>query len=442
MFRVAIVGRPNVGKSTLFNRLTRTRKAIVGDEPGITRDRMYETAEWDNRLFELIDTGGMIPNEKEAIPEQIIEQARVAMKEADLILLIVDVRDGITPLDQALSSVVRSTGKEFLLVVNKVDSARVEEAALEFYRLGVDSYWPVSAEHKDGVSELIEEIVRRIPEAEPAAAESEETRVAIVGRPNVGKSSLLNRFVGEERSIVTDLPGTTRDAVDTLFNYKDRTYRLIDTAGIRRKGRTEMMAEKLSVIMARKSLERADVALLIIDATEGATALDATIGGYAHDAGASVILVVNKWDLVEKDAYTTIEMEKEYRDRLRFLEYAPMIFVSAKTGQRVAKILDLVETAQKSRKTRVPTAELNEFLGTEVQEAMLTSRGRESKFPLKYASQVGVSPPTFVIFPRGGKKLHFSTIRFLTNQLRERYGFFAAPIRIVQRLRKREEARR
>ena len=202
------------------------------------------------------------------------------------------------------------------------------------------------------------------------------------------------------------------------------------------------MAEKLSVIMARKSLERADVALLLIDAVEGATALDATIGGYAHDAGASVILVVNKWDLVERDAYTTIELEREFRDRLRFLEYAPMIFVSAKTGQRVAKILDLVETAQGGRKTRVPTAELNEFLGTEVQEAMLTSRGRQSKFPLKYASQVGVSPPTFVIFPRGGKKLHFSTIRFLTNQLRERYGFFAAPIRIVQRLRKRDDARR
>ncbi len=441
MFRVAIVGRPNVGKSTLFNRLTRTRKAIVGDEPGITRDRMYETAEWDNRAFELIDTGGMIPNEKDAIPEQILEQARVAMKEADLILFIVDVRDGITPLDEALNALVRATGKEYLLVVNKADSLRAEEGAVEFYNLGVDAYWPISAEHKDGVSELIEEIVRRVPESETPADRSQEIRVSIVGRPNVGKSSLLNRFVGEERSIVTDVPGTTRDAVDTLFTHKDRTYRLIDTAGIRRKGKTELMAEKLSVIMARKSLERTDIALLIIDAVEGATALDATIGGYAHEAGASVILVVNKWDLVERDAYTAIQMEEEFRDRLKFLEYAPMIFVSAKTGQRVAKILDLVEQAHESRQTRVPTAELNEFLGTEVQEALATG-GRESKFPLKYASQVGVAPPSFVVFPRGGKKLHFSTIRFLTNQLRERYGFFATPIRIIQRIRKREEARR
>lgn len=442
MFRVAIVGRPNVGKSTLFNRLTRTRKAIVGDEPGITRDRMYQTAEWDSRVFELIDTGGMIPNEKDAIPEQILEQARVAMKEADLILFIVDVRDGITPLDQALNSLVRATGKDYLLVVNKVDSLRAEEGALEFYGLGVDAYWPISAEHKDGVSELIEEIVRRVPESETAPAASQEVRVSIVGRPNVGKSSLLNRFVGEERAIVTDVPGTTRDAVDTLFTYKDRTYRLIDTAGIRRKGKTELMAEKMSVVMARKSLEHTDVALLVIDAVEGATALDATIGGYAHDAGASVILIVNKWDLVERDAYTSIEMEKEFRDRLKFLDYAPMIFVSAKTGQRVAKILDLIDQAQESRQTRVPTAELNEFLGTEVQTAMMSAAGRESKFPLKYASQVGVGPPSFVIFPRGGKKLHFSTIRFLTNQLRERYGFFATPIRIIQRIRKRDEARR
>jgi GTP-binding protein len=443
MFRVAIVGRPNVGKSSLFNRLTRSRKAIVGDEPGITRDRLYEVASWDNKRFQVIDTGGMLPGDSDVIPEQILEQARAAMAEADLILFVVDVRDGITPLDEALNALIRSTGKEYLVVVNKVDAPRLEDEALEFYSLGAERLYPISAEHKDGVSELIEDILARLPEDEETGAEArEEIRVAIIGRPNVGKSSLVNRLLGQERVIVTDIPGTTRDAIDSELEVEGRRFRLIDTAGIRRKGKTELMAEKLSVIMARRNLERADVALLLIDAEEGATSLDATIGGYAQDAGVSVIIVVNKWDLIERDAYTSIQLEEEFRTKMRFLEYAPMMFVSAKTGLRVAKLLDWVARAHQARQLRVPTAELNEFLGTEVAPNLMASRGRKAKFPLKYAAQVGIAPPSFVVFVRGGEKLHFSTERFLVNQLREKYEFYATPIRIMQRLGEGRKAKR
>ena len=288
MYRVAIVGRPNVGKSTLFNRLTRKRKAIVGDEPGITRDRLFEIAQWDDKHFEVIDTGGLIPDQKEIIPERILQQAEIAMEEADLILFVVDVRQGISPLDESLNALLRSRGKEFLLVVNKVDVPQIEPEVAQFYALGGETLYPVSAEHKLGVSLLVDEILQRIPESAELSRE-EEIRVAIIGRPNVGKSSLLNRFLGQERAIVTDLPGTTRDSVDSVLRFEDQTFRLIDTAGIRRKGKTELEAEKLCVVMARKSLERADVVLLVIDATEGATKLDATIGGYAHDAGRSII---------------------------------------------------------------------------------------------------------------------------------------------------------
>jgi GTPase len=436
MFRVAIVGRPNVGKSRIFNRLTMTRKAIVGDQPGITRDRMYETAAWDEKRFEVVDTGGIIPDDREKIPEQVLRQAEIAMDEADLVLFVVDVRDGITPLDEAVNGLLRSRGKDYFLVVNKVDVPGLEDEALQFYALGVEEIYPISAEHREGVAPLVEAILERIPDVE-TAPEQEEIRVAIIGRPNVGKSSLLNRLIGRERSIVTDLPGTTRDAIDTLLQSGETTFRLVDTAGIRRKGKTEEMAEKLSVIMARKSLERADVVLLVIDAVEGATKLDANIGGYAHKAGKSIVIVVNKWDLVERDTYTSIEMEKEIRERMRFLDYAPMIFVSALSGQRVHKILELVKEAYQGRRLRVPTAELNQFFGEEVQPLLLSPSGGK-KFPLKYAAQFATAPPTFVLFTRGGGKLHFSTVRFLVNQLRGRYGFFATPIRIIQRSTRRK----
>ncbi|MFQ5929916.1 MAG: ribosome biogenesis GTPase Der [Acidobacteriota bacterium] len=435
MYRVAIIGRPNVGKSTLFNRLTGTRKAIVGNEPGITRDRLFEIAQWNGKRFEVIDTGGLIPDERETIPEKVLQQAEIAMEEADLLLFVVDVRDGITPLDQTLNSILRSRGKEYLVVVNKVDVPQLEQEALQFYALGVEILYFVSAEHEQGVSILVEEILRRVSDAGENSVE-EEIRVAIIGRPNVGKSSLLNRFLGKERAIVTELPGTTRDAVDSLLRFEDRSYRLIDTAGIRHKGKRDLKSERLSVVMARKNLERADVALLVVDAAEGPTKLDATIGGYAHKAGKSMIVVVNKWDLIGRDTHTAAGLEGEFRVRMRFLEYVPMIFVSAKTGQRVVKIFELVQEAYRAQLIRVATAELNQFLVTEVQP-LLMSPGSSRKFAIKYAAQVGVAPPTFVLFTRSSHKLHFSTQRFVVNRLREKYGFYATPIRILQRASKK-----
>lgn len=432
MYRVAIVGRPNVGKSTLFNRLTRKRKAIVGDEPGITRDRLFETAEWDGKYFEVIDTGGLIPRDKEIIPGMILEQAEIAMEEADRILFVVDVRSGIHPVDESLNALLRSRGKDYLLVVNKVDVPDVELDVAPFYGFGVKSLCPISAEHNQGISSLVEKVLEGISELDEPRAQ-EEIRVTIVGRPNVGKSSLLNCFIGKERAIVSGFPGTTRDAVDSLLQREGEAYRLIDTAGIRRKGKTVLKTEKMCVVMARKNIQRADVVLLLIDATEGATNLDATIGGYAHEEGKSIIIVVNKWDLVARDTYTAIHLEEKFRLQMKFLDYAPMIFVSAKTGQRVDKILGFVREAYEARLARFPTAELNKFLAQDV-KPVSPSRG----FPIKYMAQVKVAPPTFVCFVRSSRKLHFSIQRFLVNRLREKYGFFATPVRLIQRHSRRK----
>ena len=302
---------------------------------------------------------------------------------------------------------------------------------VSFYAFGVETFYPISAEHNIGISALVEKILEGVPES-GASGDQEEIRVTIVGRPNVGKSSLLNRFLGQERVIVTDLPGTTRDAVDSLLQLEGQSYRLIDTAGIRRKGKTKLLTEKMCVVMARKSVERADVVLLVIDATEGATNLDATIGGYAHEEGKSIIIVVNKWDLVGRDTHTMVRLEKEYRLQMKYLGYAPMIFVSAKTGQRVTRILELVQDAYNARFFRFPTAELNKFLEQEVKPA-LPSQGSAKGFPIKYMVQVKGTPPTFVCFTRTSRKLHFSTQRFVVNRLREKCGFFATPIRLVLR---------
>jgi len=404
---------------------------LVGDEPGITRDRISQIVYWEGKQFELVDTGGIVPDETEQIPEQVFRQAEVAIEESQLILLLVDVRASLTPLDQELAALLTSKGKDFLLVVNKVDVAALEAGAYEFYRLGVDSLFPVSAEHKLGIDELVDEISQRIPDT-AGIIEENEIRVAIVGRPNVGKSSILNRLLGKDRVIVTDIPGTTRDSVDTMLSYQEQMYRLIDTAGIRRKGKTDLKAEKLSVVMARKNIERSDVVLLVIDAVEGATNLDATIGGYAHDAGKSLILVVNKWDLIEKDTFTAHQSESEFRLQMRFLDYAPMLFVSAKEGKRIFKTLQLSSQAYDARLERIPTAELNEFL-RKLRTPALTAPDDPRKSRLKYACQVGVAPPTFVLFTRGRRELHFSAVRFLSNRLREEYGFFATPIKVKQR---------
>lgn len=431
MFRVAIVGRPNVGKSTLFNRIIRSRKSLVGSEPGMTRDRISHRAEWDGKVFEVIDTGGIVPEEKGTLSELVFSQVEVALEEADLILFLVDARAGITPVDEEINALLRGKGREYLLVVNKVDVPAVEPEVYPFYRFGTSRLFPVSAEHAVGIGELLDSIAGRIPQSR-AVAEEAEIRVAVIGRPNVGKSSLVNRLLGQQRVIVSHVPGTTRDSVDSVLRYKAETFRLIDTAGIRRKGKTDQMAEKLSVVKARKNLEQAEVVLLVIDAVEGVTKLDATIGGYAHEAGKSIIVVVNKWDLVEKDHVTSIQLEKEIRRRMRFLNYAPLSFVSAATGLRVAPLLEIVRKTHQARRMRIATAELNEFLSRSVGPA-LAGPDHSSRSPLKYACQVSSSPPTIVIFLRGSRPLHFSRIRFLNNAIRQRYGFFATPIRILQR---------
>jgi GTP-binding protein len=435
---VVILGRPNVGKSTLFNRLTGSRRSIVGDEPGITRDRIYGAGEWRGREFRVVDTGGIIPDEKELIPANILRQARTALDEACLILLVVDARAGITPLDEELAALARSMRKPVFVAANKVDSPRLEADAMEFERWGMDEVFPLSAEHGTGVAELLDAALEIIPAREARGEERKEICLAVVGRPNVGKSSLVNRLIGEERVIVSPIPGTTRDAVDTEIAHDGALFRLIDTAGIRRKGKTELMAEKISVIMARRNLERADVAVLLIDAVEGPTALDANIAGYAHEAGASLILAVNKWDAIEKDTWTIQKYEQRLRDMMKFVDYAPIVFISAKTGQRVTRVLELARQAWEERNKRITTSELNRFFEENLQQPRAST---PSRYPLRvmYVTQSAVSPPTFLLFTssRSPKaKLHFSYERYVENRLREEFGFFATPIWIKQRRKK------
>lgn len=441
---VAIVGRPNVGKSTLFNRLIGQRRAIVGDEPGITRDRIYGEVEWAGSKFSLIDTGGIVPDDDAVIPANILKQAGRAIEESQLLIWVVDARRGITQLDEELASLLRGTGKPVLVAANKIDSSSLESESTEFYQFGFEDVYPVSAEQGIGVGELLDgavELLKVQPQGDTDETDAErELRLAIVGRPNVGKSSLLNRLLGEDRVIVSPVAGTTRDAIDTLLETEERKFRLIDTAGIRRKGKTDEMAEKLSVIMARKSLERADVAIVIVDAVEGVTALDANIAGYAVDAGCSIIIAVNKWDAVaDKETGTASEFERSLRDRMKFLEWAPVITISALTGQRVERILPLVVRADEARNRRVPTAQLNDFFERAVAQprggtAPSPARGGFSRLKVQYLTQVGIRPPTFVVFTSGGKAgLHFSYERYLLNRLREEFDFFATPLRIVEK---------
>ena len=433
---VVIIGRPNVGKSTLFNRICGRPKALVGNEPGMTRDRISGDAEWCGREFELVDTGGITLDQTETMAGLILEQARTAMNGACAILFIVDCRAGITPLDRELSQLLIQTGKPVLLVANKCDSSRHWNDAQEFYELGFPQVYPISAEHGLNIGDLLEELVKTFPGSQSAdLAVPPEIKVAIIGRPNVGKSTLLNRLLGEERAIVSSVPGTTRDAVDSLLVRHGRTYRFIDTAGIRKKSQTHLLAEKLSVIMARKNLKRSDIALVVLDASKGADSMDATIAGLAHEAGVSVILVVNKWDEIEKTTGTMKEYEAEVRDRVKYLGFAPILFVSAKTGQRIPKLFQLVDEVAQARKRRISTGELNAFL----QKAALHRAAIPSNQQVRihYVTQVGVSPPLFVLFTNRRGKLHFSLERYLINQIRERFGFLGTPIRIKQRMEAR-----
>jgi GTPase len=440
MFRVAIVGRPNVGKSTLFNRLCGSRRAIVGDEPGITRDRLYGTAEWLGRTFEVLDTGGLMPGVRDVIPAKILEQVETAIRESHLLLFVVDGRAGPTPADEQLLPILRRSGRQMWVVVNKVDSAGQEADTSPFYAFGAVEVFAVSAEHNRGIADLLDCIVPLVGDAVPTPApraepEPDEIAVAVVGRPNVGKSSLVNRLLGTERAIVSEIPGTTRDSVDTLLVREGRRYRIIDTAGIRRKGRTEERTEKISVIVARKSLEAADVALLLLDAEEGVTKLDAAIGGYAEESGCSVIIVVNKWDkLAEKETHTVEEYTETIRRRMKYLSYAPVITVSALTGQRVSRLFDMVSRADDGRRTRVATGVLNNMFVPDLQSEWRPDHPNQT-IDIRYITQVRGEPPTFILFNPSRKPLHFSTERFILNKLRERFGFYATPIRLRQRLK-------
>ncbi len=480
---IVIAGRPNVGKSTLFNRLTGTRRSIVTDEPGITRDRIYGTVSWNGRTAEIVDTGGIVPDEKAVIPREILRQARVAIDKAGLLILVVDARAGVTPLDAELARLLRQTGKPLFFAANKVDTQQQEAQAAAFYELG-KAVFPVSAEHGSGIDDLLDAAFETLGAAAtaegPAESIAKPVEVAIIGRPNVGKSTLLNRLAGEERAIVSAEPGTTRDSVDTDVIHAGRAYRFVDTAGIRRKGKTKLVAEKLAVVMARKSLERADVALLVVDASLGVTSSDATIASYAEQSGRSVIVVMNKWDLAVAAAREAAEQAKRsaagqkarehdsartktgirgnnrsgpfdagrllkdyeelVRAKLKFLSYAPIVFVSAKTGERAGKLYQWIDRVAAARQRRISTGELNRWLAGVDLERGTSPAGRRVK--IFYVTQASAAPPTFVLFTNQTQRLHFSYERFLENQLRARFDFTGAPIRFLQRLKERRRGRR
>ena len=479
---VAIVGRPNVGKSTLFNRLTRSRRSIVGDEPGITRDRIYGEYDWAGRRFRLVDTGGIVPDDSELIPTEIFNQAKVALQEADALVLVVDARTELASPDYDLVRLLLRGGKPVFLAVNKVEGEAMAAEAENFRRLGIRNVYPVSSEHGLGIGELLDAIAEAIPpqpDAQPAGDEippleepdeeaedreiweggplepgtpapgtedeahrdvhrthgefeQHETSIAIIGRPNVGKSTLLNALTGTSRAIVSPIAGTTRDAVDEVVEFEGSQLRFVDTAGIRRKGKTRMMAEKLSVVMARRHLEAGDVALLIIDATEGVTASDATIGGYAHESGRSVIIIVNKWDAVTtgrtdgKPPADREIFERQLRSVLKYLSYAPVIFLSALEGKGMGRVLREVKAVAAERRKRVTTGQMNRFLDRiDFQRAPVPMAKRIRIF---YMTQAAVAPPTFVLFTDRDIKLHFAFERFLENQIRDAFGFKGTPI--------------
>jgi GTP-binding protein len=450
---IVIVGRPNVGKSTLFNRLTGTRRSIVTNEPGITRDRIYGTANWEGRSFQVVDTGGIVPEEKAGIPGEILRQARVAIENATRVVQVVDGRTGPTPLDEELSLLLRRAGKPPVLAVNKIDMPKQAELAAQFYELG-DEIFPISSGHGFGLDTLLDFLTENFPRGE-VVEEKPYVNIAIIGRPNVGKSTLLNQLVGSERSIVSPEPGTTRDAVDTVLDRKGKLYRFLDTAGIRRKGKTKLIAEKLSVIMARQHLERADVALLVADASVGITSHDATIASYAEQSGRSVIIVLNKWDLALEAAQEKSSAEKKrggkgaganpnkllqdyeplVRARLKFLSYAPVVFLSAKTGDHIDRLYTVIDRVVEARNRRISTGELNRWLKEVDLDRGTSPASREVK--IFYITQATTAPPTFVLFTNQLKPLHFSYQRFLENQLRAKFDFTGTPIRFNQRLKQR-----
>lgn len=431
---VAIVGRPNVGKSTLFNRISGTRKAIVEDSPGVTRDRNYMDVTWDDRVFTLIDTGGFEPEAKEGLLAQMREQAMLAVEEADLIVFLADGKEGLMPADRDVAELLRRSGKPLVFAVNKMDSQKRMEGIYDFYSLGLPEPLPVSAEHGIGVGDLMDKALSLIPVYREEPLSEDVTRLAVIGRPNVGKSSLINRLLGYERVIVSDIPGTTRDTIDTLLTREDRKYLLIDTAGIRKKGRVSQRLEKYTVVQALRSMDRCDVVLLLIDAVEGVTEQDTKVAGYAHEKGKGCVIVINKWDLLEKDTGTYEKYVDDVRFKLKYLHYAPVISISALTGQRAVKVLEVVDTVSEECGRRVGTGVLNRAFEdmTKGHNAGLF-RNRAIKF--YYITQTGVKPPTFTIFTNFPEGVHFSYERYLENKLREAFGFEGTPIRLLFRKR-------
>ncbi len=430
---IAIVGRPNVGKSTLFNRLLGGRRAIVDDMPGVTRDRLYGEYEWRGRRFILVDTGGFEP-EGAGIQARVRAQAERAVAEADCILFLVDVKEGLTPADTEVARQLRvSARRPILLVVNKVDGEGQEALVGEFHRLGFDEVHPISAEGGRGIGDLLDVVAAKLPGGEEAPEETGAITVAVVGRPNVGKSSLVNRILGADRVLVSPEPGTTRDAVDTRFSYQDREYTLVDTAGIRAKGRIGHSVERYSVSRALAAVRRADVALILLDAVEGVAEQDTKIGGEAHEAGCASILVVNKWDLrQQEEAAARAEFRLALQEKFKYLAYAPVVFVSAQTGLRVFSLFPLIDAAAGERERRIPTAELNNAIGDAVARRPPPAEGGRP-VRIRYATQVGVKPPTFLCFTTANRGLHFSYVRYLENVLRHTFGFRGTPIRLAVR---------
>ncbi len=428
---VAVVGRPNVGKSTFFNKIIGRRVSIVEDTPGVTRDRIVSDAEWTGKHFMLIDTGGIEPSSKELIPSRMRAQAEVAMDMADVILFMVDGRDGLTSADREVGEMLQRKGKDVILVANKIDSGRLPEDFYDLYELGLGDPFPVSSVNMLGLGDLLDEIVRRFPASE-AEDEEDDVKIAIIGKPNVGKSSIVNAFLGEERVIVSDIAGTTRDAIDTPFEHDGVKYTLIDTAGIRRRSKVTDDIERFSVIRAIASIERCDVALLVIDGTEGLTEQDKKIVGMAHEAGKGIIVVVNKWDLVPKETNTMRDMERKIKGELQFMSYAPVMFTSALKGQRLLPVLEMARAVSENRAMRVGTGQLNSLIADAVMMNNPPSdKGRRLK--IYYATQIGVKPPLFSFQINDRDIMHFSYARYLENKIREAYGFEGTSIKFVFR---------
>jgi len=436
---IAIVGRPNVGKSTLYNRIVGRNLAIVEDMPGVTRDRNYTDAVWEGKPFLLVDTGGFEPESVDPMYRKMREQTTLAVEEADIILFLLDGQEGLLPADLEVSQILRASGKPVLYAVNKVDGERHEALLPDFYRLGVDTLYPISAQHGPGFSDLMDAVAALLPDA-PRVEDAEAARVpriAIIGRPNVGKSSFVNALLGEDRMIVSPVSGTTRDSVDSLYRYYGREYLLVDTAGIRSRGRISQGVEKYSVLRAMKSVERCDVALVLLDAAEGITEQDERVVGLAHEEGKGVIIVLNKWDLVQDKEQAYKDFIDQVRLRLKFADYAPVLTISALTRQRITKVFDEIDKVIEGRERRMPTAEVNKLFErlTSAHEPPLY-RGKRVKY--LYGTQVGVKPPTFVAFVNYPEGVHFSYLRYLENGLREAFGFHGSPIRIHTRHRREE----